>query len=464
MKNISRKVLDFGREEPFFWNEEWSGATGSPWRLKSTPEARSRMENLRENVKRAFREFLNENRGPSNDRQLELIRPSYDAEEFGMVLDVLMDGRMTMGPITEAFESEWSAYLGVAGSVMVNSGSSANLLALSALTAPGMPSGLRPGDEVIVPAIAWSTTVFPIIQVGCIPVFVDVDPETLNIDPTALEEAIGPRTRAMVIVHLLGNPSDVERILPIAKRHDLWVIEDSCEAHGARIKDRHVGTFGDLSTFSFFFSHHMTTLEGGMVSFQDARTWRDRLFSLRSHGWVRERSDREMWKRENPDIDDRWLFVSLGFNLRPTEINAALGMAQLKKLGGFIERRREVRRRFLDSVGKMSPWLNLQMELPGHEHSAFAFSIIVDPKAPFSRNEFQRHLEEQRIQTRPIIGSNFVRQPVMRLFEHRVHGDLKHADRVHFNGLMIGNHHDVTPAQIDYVAQVIHDFLVRHPR
>jgi CDP-6-deoxy-D-xylo-4-hexulose-3-dehydrase len=272
-------------------------------------------------------------------------------------------------------------------------------------------------------------------------------------------EAIGPRTKGIVVVHTLGNPCDMERIMPLAERHGVWLVEDCCEAMGAKIGGRHVGTYGQLATFSCFFSHHITTIEGGLVSFRDSAKWRDRLLSLRAHGWVRGRSDLEKWTKEHPDIDDRWLFVSLGFNLRPTDISAAFGLAQLRKLPGFVRKRQRVRQRLLELLAPFSPWLRFQVELPGHEHSAFGFAVLVDSAAPFSRGEFQRHLESHGIQTRPIIGSNFARQPVMRNVPYRVHGELKNADRAHFQGLMIANHHDTTASQLEYVAEVIGEFL-----
>jgi CDP-6-deoxy-D-xylo-4-hexulose-3-dehydrase len=289
-------------------------------------------------------------------------------------------------------------------------------------------------------------------------VFVDVDPETLNVDPDRLEDAVGPRTRAIVVVHLLGNPCEMERIAGFAERKGLWPVEDCCEAIGATVGGRRVGTFGHFSSFSFFFSHHMTTIEGGMVSFRDAGAWHDRLVSLRAHGWVRGRTDRETWRAAYPEIDDRWLFASLGYNLRPTDIGAAFGLAQLKKLASFVRNRRRVRRRLLEILTPLSPWLHFQHERPGHEHSGFGFSFVVDAAAPFDRAAFQQHLEAHGIQSRPIVGSNFVRQPVMRDVTHRVHGDLTAADAAHFRGLMIGNHHDVTDAQIEYVVDVVDDF------
>ena len=449
--------------EALFWREHHDRVPATPV-LRDSPAAAARIAALRDAVKRAFAEFLRESREIVNTRQLELVRSSYAEDEFNAALDVMMDDRMTMGAVTAAFEQAWADYVGDVGALMVNSGSSANLLALAALAAPELPNALRPGDEVIVPAVAWPTTIYPVIQMGAVPVFVDIDPETLNIDPARIADAIGPRTRGIVLVHLLGNPCDMEAIMTLADRHGLWVVEDCCEAMGARVNGRAVGTFGAFGTFSCFFSHHMTTVEGGLLCFHDRATWSDRVVSLRAHGWVRGRSDREAWKEAHPDIDDRWLFVSLGYNVRPTDINAAFGLAQLKKLPGFVANRQRVRRQLLEDLRATSPWLRFQLERPGHEHSAFGFSLIVDPGAPFSRADLQRYLEARGIQTRPIVGSNFARQPVMRHVAHRVSGALTNADVVHFHGLMFGNHPDVTASQIAYVKDVFEDFVATFRR
>lgn len=451
-------VPDYSGEEALFWREHHDRVPQP--KHSATSAVCEEAGTLRERVKETFCEWYRRaHKQPIDSQQLELIRSSWDEQEFSAILDVMMDDRMTMGARTAQFEEAWANFLKTRGALMVNSGSSANLLAFAVLSSPDLPNRLRPGDEVIVPAVTWSTSVFPIVQMGCIPVFVDIDPDTLNLDPETLEQAITPKTRAIMAVHILGNPCDMERIMTVARCHSLWVIEDCCEAHGAKVGEEAVGTFGDLSTFSFFFSHHMTTLEGGMVCFRDVACWKDRLISLRAHGWARGRSDREQWKGEFLDIDDRWLFVSLGYNLRPTDINAAIGLVQIEKLPTFIRNRQAVRQRVLESLKGKSQWLRFQIEHPGHKHSAFGFSFIVDPKAPFTRETFQAYLEARKIQTRPIVGSNFARQPVMRHVPHRIAGALTNADLVHYNGLMIGNHHDVTRSQVSYLVDIITDFI-----
>lgn len=392
---------------------------------------------------------------------LPLSRTTLAAEELIAALDVLLDGKLTMGQQTAAFEAEWSAWLPADFSLMVNSGSSANLLMLAALAFTGGPHQLRPGDEVILPAVGWSTSLFPIVQMGCVPVLVDIDPTTLNLDPVRVEQAVTPRTRAVLAIHLLGNPCDLLRLQVLAKHHGLLLLEDCCEAHGAAIDGRKVGTFGTMSSFSFFYSHHMTSVEGGMVCGGDRRTWHDLLISQRAHGWIRGRSDAAAWSAAHPDIDPRWLFVTTGYNIRPTDLNAAIGRVQLGKLSDFVEKRQAIRRRLSARLRPFEAWLALQEELPGHSHSAFGLSLVVRPDAPFSRQALQSYLEARRIETRPIVGSNLARQPVMRHVPHRISGPLTQADLVHRNGLMIGNHADLTATQEDYLVGCIDEFIRR---
>jgi len=393
--------------------------------------------------------------------RLELVRSSYGHEEILAAVDVLLGGRLTMGPVVAAFEEEWRAYLAADFALMVNSGSSANLLMLAAMAFPGGEGHLRPGDEVIVPAVSWSTSLFPIAQVGCVPVLVDIDPATLNIDPVAVAAAIGPRTRAIMAVHLLGNPCDMHTLRELARARGLWLIEDACESHGASIDGRAVGTFGDLASFSFYFSHHMTTIEGGMICGGEAARWRDLLASMRAHGWIRDRSDRDVWAQAHTELDPRWLFVTTGYNVRPSEVHAAFGRVQLKKLPSFLDARMAVRDRMLALLRPYGQFFDTQVALPGHRHTAFGLALIVKGDAPFTRMELQAFLERHRIETRPIVGGNLARQPAIAHIAHRIAGRLPVADMVHRQGLMIPNHHNVTAEQQDYVIACL-DTFVRH--
>jgi len=417
---------------------------------------------LRRRLQRLLVSSVRARPSPAAAQALELCRSTLGEDELLAALEVLLDGHLTMGPQTEAFEDEWSAWLPAGFSLMVNSGSSANLLMLSALTFPGQPNGLKPGDEVILPAVGWSTSLFPIAQTGCVPVLVDVDLATLNLSPEKVEEAVTDKTRAILAIHLLGNPCDIPALQAIADRHGLYLLEDCCEAHGASIGGRKVGTFGTLSSFSFYYSHHMTSIEGGMVCGQDRSAWRDALVSQRAHGWIRGRSDQQYWTSSYPDIDPRWLFVTTGYNVRPTELNAAIGRVQLMKLDHFVEQRTAIRRRLLDRLRPYESWLVMQRERSGHSHSAFGLSLIVRPEAPFGRRLLQTFLESRGIETRPIVGGNLARQPVMRHVPHRLAGPLSNADLVHHNGLMIGNHADLTAAQEDHLIACIAEFMEAH--
>ncbi len=402
----------------------------------------------------------------NTDGQLwPLATDTYELEELAAVVEVLLDGRMTMGPRTVAFEKAWTTHVGCASAVMVNSGSSANLLALAAMAAPHGRRPLQPGDEVIVPALTWPTAVHPIHQVGCLPVFADVEPDTLNISPATIRRALSPRTRAMVVVHTLGNPAPMDDIMVLAREHDLVVLEDTCESPGARVGDQVVGTFGDLSTFSFYFSHHISTIEGGMVcAGHDAARWSDLLRSLRSHGWVRERSDRAQLRARHAVQDDRWLFVTAGFNLRPTEINAALGLIQLQRMDEFIRQRQAVRRCVLAGLAPFEDVLQFQIERPHTTHSAFGFSIVVRPEAPFDRDALQSHLEAHGVQTRPLVGGNLARQPAFERIPHRVADDLVVANYASDHGLMIGINGGTTETQIDGLIRCIQAFMADRSR
>ncbi len=410
---------------------------------------------IRRELHELIRKFMAGKQGSPDSRSMPLVADTIGAEEISAVLDTFLDGHITMGPRVRRLEAEWSRYLGLPDSVMVNSGSSANLLALAAAALPDLPGGLRPGDEVLVPAVGWSTTIYPIAQAGLLPVLVDCDPSLLNVDLERLQAAMSKHTRGIVVVHLLGNPCAMDRIAAFAAEQGLFLMEDCCEAHGAEIAGRKVGTFGDLSTFSFFFSHHITTGEGGMVSMRDPKPWADRVRSLRAHGWIRERSDRDKIIAQNPGIDPRWLFVSQGYNVRSTDMNAAIGLVQLCKLDQFVRRRRQIRQRLLDGLAGLEDRLVLQQEQPGGQHSAFAFAMILRHGVALERKDFAAGLEAAGIETRPVVTGNLARQPVLQHMPHRIAGKLVNADFVHDRGLMIGIHPSTTDAQVAHVVATV---------
>jgi CDP-6-deoxy-D-xylo-4-hexulose-3-dehydrase len=392
--------------------------------------------------------------------RLPLHVPSYGADEVNEAIDALLSLRVTMGDRVRRFEALWAGYVGARHAVMVNSGSSANLIAAAVLVNPAFAGRLAPGDEVLVPAVAWSTTYFPLVNVGLVPVLVDVDLETFTLDPAAAERAVGPRTRAIMPVHLLGNPCDMRALGDLARRHRLLIVEDTCEAHGARFEGRTVGTFGTMGTFSFYFSHHISTIEGGMVVTDDDRV-ADLARTLRAHGWTRDVQVKP--DVPNPGIDDRFLFVNLGYNLRPTEVQGAFGIHQVPKLEEFIRIRRENVDDWNAALRKYAHWL---IECPGREGGGsrsvwFGYPITVRPDAPFTRADLVTFLESKGIETRPIMAGNFRDQPAIALFDHRIAGPLTNAELIMRQSFFIGNHHAIGERERGYVTECVDEFMSR---
>ncbi|MBV8939053.1 MAG: aminotransferase class I/II-fold pyridoxal phosphate-dependent enzyme, partial [Alphaproteobacteria bacterium] len=270
---------------------------------------------------------------------VRLHEPGFGAEEINAMIAQSLSTFVTMGKQVRKFEEQCADYFGSTFALMNNSGSSANLLAIAALANPAWNDPLKAGDEVIVPALSWATTVWPLVQHNLVPVFVDCDAATYNFDYAKLEAAITSKTRAIMLVHVYGNPCDMDIILALAKKHDLYVIEDTCESMGATFKGKHVGTLGDCGTMSFYYSHHITTFEGG-ICFTDNFDLVELMRVLRAHGWSREADEKEKYIREYPDIDPRFIFINQGYNLRPTEVQAAMGMQQLPKLAHYVKNRR----------------------------------------------------------------------------------------------------------------------------
>jgi len=363
-----------------------------------------------------------------------------------------------MGKKVSAFEESFANYLGAKYAVMVNSGSSANLLALSILTNEALPNRIMPGQEVIIPATLWTTTINPIGDVGATPVIVDVELDTMNIDPSLVEKAITPKTRAIMPVHLLGNPAYINEIMEIAERHNLFVLEDTCESHGAWVDGKKVGTFGDMGTFSFFFSHHISTIEGGMVVTNNEE-YAELAKSLRVFGWARSLKKYEDYARQNPHIDKRFLFVNKGFNFRPTEIHGAFGIHQMKKLERYIAIRRDNATYWTKRFKEFSDYLIVHEERPGTRHVWFGQPVTVRHDAPFTRDELTKHLEDHKIETRPIQVSNIVQQPSVKFIDHRVHGELKNAQYIMDHSFFFGNHQGIGKEEREYVADVIADFV-----
>lgn len=380
---------------------------------------------------------------------------TYGVEEILNALDSLVSFKTTMWDKTARFERELAAFTGSREGVMVNSGSSADLLVALALINPKRRQ-LAPGDEVLVPSVTWPTQIWSAMMAGLTVRFVDTDPRTLNINLDDLERKIGIRTRAISVVHLMGNPVDMVRVMALADRHGLVVIEDCCEALGARIGGRHVGTFGIASAYSFFFSHHLTTMEGGMVCTNDAEL-SDLLRLLRAHGWAR--NTRYTPPANVEGVDSRYVFWNWGLNVRPTEVQAAFGIEQMKRLDGFLTSRRQNAERFGSYLSRHSDLLRLMDVAPGSECSWFALPIMVAADAPFSREELTRRLESVGIETRPVVAGNLARQPVCELFPELQEMELPGADAVHDRGFYIGLHPDSNFAKIDRLCDEFDSFL-----
>jgi CDP-6-deoxy-D-xylo-4-hexulose-3-dehydrase len=364
----------------------------------------------------------------------------------------------TMGKQVSDFQEMYAKYVGADYGVMSNSGSSNNLLAVAALANPFTKDHMKPGDEVIVPALSWSTTIWPIVQHNLVPVFVDCDINDFNLDINKLEKAIGPKTRAIKLVHVYGNPCNMDAIMALAKKHNLFVIEDCCEAMGAMYDNKHVGTFGNVGNYSFFFAHHITTMEGG-ISVTNDFDLTETMKILRAHGWSRESKEHQKYINMYPDIDPRFIFINQGYNLRPTELNAAMGAIQLPKLDQFNDMRRNAAAYLLKHLSQYQDFFHFQQETPKGKHVWFGFSMIVKDSAPFSVKDMTTYLQKHRIESRPIIAGNMTRHPGVKMFPHRISGDLTAADKVMKNGFSFGCHQGTDLNACQYIANIIDGFI-----
>lgn len=381
-----------------------------------------------------------------------LASSTWDESERKAVEKVLDSGMYTMGRCTSQFEAEFSGYVGNKYGIMVNSGSSANLLAVAALLYR-KNGALQSGDEVIVPAVSWATTYYPLYQYGLKLKFVDVDRETLNYDLAALKEAVTEHTRMIMIVNLLGNPNDFQSIKQIVGNRKIVLLEDNCESLGAVYEGKQTGTFGVMGTFSFFFSHHMSTMEGGMITTDDEELYHI-LLSLRAHGWTRnlpKENHVSGVKSEDP-FEESYHFVLPGYNVRPTEINSAIGLEQLKKLPEFLRVRRENAALFQHKLMD-HPLFMIQKEVG--MSSWFGFSLLLKREAPFDRKKVIALLQQNRIECRPIVAGNFTRNEVVKRFNYTIHGNLENAEYIHRHGFFVGNHHYDLNEQITGLCQVL---------
>ena len=387
-----------------------------------------------------------------------LASTTWGVEELDAIQKVIVSGRFTMGSEVLSFEQEFAGYVGAKFAVMLNSGSSANLALLTSLRYRNEPL-INPGDEIIVPAVSWSTTYYPVNQTGCILKFVDIDPNTLNLDVDKVEEAITEKTKAIFVVNLLGNPAEWSKLQEIATKYNIILIEDNCESLGAKFSGRHTGTMGFAGTYSSFFSHHISTMEGGMVTTDDEAMYHT-LKSIRAHGWTRDLPDKNfVFDKTGANWDDMYRFVLPGYNLRPLEIEAAIGKVQLKKLDSFVTARRENADYFLKMISNLSDF-RPQREVG--ESSWFGFSLVLEGKLKGRRSELITSLDDAGIESRPIVTGNFTRNPVIKHLDCAPIPSLPVADDIHDNGLFVGNHHFDLTKEIDLLAKVLQDFSRRH--
>jgi CDP-6-deoxy-D-xylo-4-hexulose-3-dehydrase len=376
----------------------------------------------------------------------KLSNDTWGKEEIEAIKRVVNSNMYSMGKEVRNFELEFAKKVGSKYAVMSNSGSSANLLAIASLVYSDM---LERGDEVIVTAVSWSTTYFPLQQFNLKVKFVDIDRDTLNIDVSQIEDAISDKTRAIFAVNLLGNPNYYSMLLEICKKHDLILIEDNCESMGGTYGDRQLGTFGLLGTFSCFYSHHISTMEGG-ITVTDNEELYSYLLSLRAHGWTRGLPDDScIYKKSTDKFYESFNFIVPGFNLRPIEMEGAIGLEQLKKLPSFITQRRENAKYFIERTKEIE-WIRTQKEIG--MSSWYGFAIITENN---NRDKIVECLNENEIEVRPIMAGNFTRNSVINFFDYTVHGELTNADDVHNNGFFVGNHSNNIEDKIEKLVELL---------
>ena len=396
----------------------------------------------------------------------------FDAEDMISLVDSSLDFWLTTGRFAEEFKKEFSKFLGLPHAILCNSGSSANLLAVTALTSELMGERrLMPSDEVITVAAGFPTTVNPILQNGCVPVFIDVDLHTHNVDVARLESALSQKTRAVIFAHTLGNPFDLNPVVEFCRQHNLWLVEDNCDALGSTYRGQLTSTFGDVATFSFYPAHHITMGEGGCVVTGNARI-RRAVESFRDWGrdcWCAPGKDNTCNKRFNWQLgelpahyDHKYIYSHIGYNLKLTDMQAAVGVSQLRKLPGFIKARKHNWQRLRAGLEPFQEWLMLPEPTKESDPSWFGFLITIRPDMPLPRNELIQALEQRQIATRLLFAGNLLRQPAYIHIPHRVVGGLANTDLIMNNSFWIGVYPGLTDEMIDYMIDVFALFFKRH--
>jgi len=373
----------------------------------------------------------------------KLLDNAFSSEDILAGTKVLISRQITMSSIVRKFELEFAKFVGSKYAVMVNSGSSANLLSVFAACNPLRKNRFNVGDEAIIPALCWSTSLWPLVQAGLKPVFVDIDVDTLNIDVDALIGKITSKTKVIMMVHVLGNSSDIEKIKNICLKKKIILIEDTCESLGSKFKKKYLGTYGDFGTYSFYYSHQITCGEGGAVTCNSIDDYK-LLYSLRAHGWARGPNQ---LKKKSPilkKLDSRFIFINSGFNLRPTEVSAAMALSQLKRLKKFIKNRSINREKIIQKLLKSKKWNNQFSFLKASnyvEPSWFGLPVLIDKKYVSIKKKFTTYLEKIGIENRPIISGNFLNQPCSKLYNlNPKNFKFKNAQEVESRGFFIGLH------------------------
>ncbi len=366
-----------------------------------------------------------------------LVKDPYSIDDINEAKKILDSRQITMSKVTKKFENFFSEKMNTKFANMVNSGSSANLLAFQCLINPYRKNRLKPGDEVIIPTLCWSTSLWPIVQANLKPVFVDINAESLNIDEDQIERKISKKTKAILLVHVLGNSCNMSKIERIKKKYNLIVIEDTCESLGSKYKNKFLGTFGDFSSFSFYSSHQISSGEGGMICCKKKEDY-ELIKSMRSHGWSRGTTFEKKYK-SNDHLDNRFIFFNSGYNLRPTEISAAIGLNQFKRLNKFIKMRNYNRAKIINVINKNEKLRKNFLFYGASDHvtpSWFGLSIKVSKN--LNKKNVVNKLEKNGIETRPIISGNFANQPGAKKYKLAINEKFPKSDLVYRNSFFIG--------------------------
>ena len=372
-----------------------------------------------------------------------LLSNAFSKSDINCGIKVLKSKRITMSKITKNFEKQFAKKIGCKYALMTNSGSSANLLAISSIVNPLFKKKLKARDEVIIPAVCWSTSLWPIVQNNLKPVFVDVELDTFNMSIESLKKKITSRTRAIMCVHVLGISTNMNQIQKLIKNKKILLIEDTCERLGAKFNNKYLGTFGEFGTFSFYYSHQITSGEGGMIVCNNSYNY-NILKSLRSHGWSRETNFNNFYKKKFKKIDDRFLFINSGYNLRPTEVQAAIAQNQFKRLGSFINIRKKNRNKIIETIKKNPKWndqFKFVKESKMVSPSWFGLPVIINIKYLNKKKKFLQYLTKIGIENRPILSGNFTNQPSTQLYKLNKDGFIfSNAEKIENLGFFIGLH------------------------